>query len=71
MEQIAPNVIFIQETKCSINKLKEIHSKWLYNYEFLEVKVENTVGGILILWNPKKIEILDAEASQDYLFVVI
>jgi len=71
MKQVVPDVIFIQETKCSIHKLKEIHSKWLNNYEFLEVKAENTAGGILTLWNPKKIEILDAEASRDYLSLVI
>lgn len=55
MKQIALDVIFIRETKCSIHKLKEIHSKCLSNYEFLEVKAENTTGGILTLWNPKKI----------------
>jgi len=54
MEEIAPDVIFIRENKCSIHKLKEIHSKWLYNYEFLEVKAQNTIGGILTLWNPRK-----------------
>jgi len=63
LKQTTPDVIFIQETKCSIHKLKEIHSKWLNNYEFLEVKAKNTAGGILTLWNPKKIEILDDEAS--------
>jgi len=40
-------------------------------YDFLEVKAKNTAGGILTLWNPKKIEILDAEVSREYLFVVI
>ena len=60
MKQAAPDVIFIQETKCSIQKIKEIHSKWLNRFEFLEVKAENTVGGILTLWNPQKIDIIDA-----------
>ena len=71
MKQVASNVIFSQETKCSIQKIKEIHSKWLNRFEFLEVKAKNTARGILTLWNPRKIDIIDAKASRDYLLVVI
>ena len=71
MKQDMPNIIFIQEMKCSIQKLRQIHSKWLNRFEFLEVKEENIVGGILTLSNPTKIGILDAEASRNYLSVVI
>lgn len=71
MKQDTPDIIFIQETKCSTQKIKEIHSKWLQRFEFLEVKADNTVGGILILWNPKKVRVLDVEASRNYLSVVI
>eukprot|EP00253_Pinus_taeda_P009861 PITA_09861 len=65
------DIIFIEETKCSIEKLRQIHSKWLSRFEFLEVKAENTIGGILTLWNPQKIDIRDVEASRNYLSVVI
>lgn len=71
MKQAAPYIIFVQETKCSIQKLRQIHSKWFSRFEFLEVKAENTTGGILTLWNPQKIGIIDAEASRNYLSVVI
>eukprot|EP00253_Pinus_taeda_P036314 PITA_36314 len=71
MKQEMPDMIFIQETKCSIQKIKQIHSKWLNRFEFLEVKAEITVGGILTHWNPQKINIIDAEASRNYLSVVI
>jgi len=71
MKQAAPDVIFIQETKCSIQKIKEIHSKWLNRFDFLEVKTENTAGGILTLWNPQKIDMIDAEASRNYLSMII
>ena len=71
MKQEALDMIFIQETKCSIQKIKEIHSKWLNKYEFLEVKADKIAGGILTLWNPQKIGIIDAEASRNYLSVVI
>ena len=65
------DIIFIQETKCSIQKLKQIHNKWLDRFEFLEVKAENTAGGILTLWNPLKVSIIDVEASRNYLSVII
>eukprot|EP00253_Pinus_taeda_P003205 PITA_03205 len=71
MKQETSDIIFIQETKCSIQKLRQIHSKWISEFEFLEVNAENTAGGILTLWNPHKIGILDAEASKNYLSVVI
>jgi len=71
MKQEALNMIFIQETRCSIQKIKEIHKKWLNRFEFLEVKADNIAGGILTLWNPQKIGIIDAEASRNYLSVVI
>ena len=71
MKQEAPDMIFIWETKCSIQKVREIHNKWLNRFEFLEVKADNTVGGILALWNPQNIGIIDAEASRNYLSVII
>ncbi len=71
MRQAMPDIIFIQETKCSIQKVRQIHSKWFSRFEFLEVKEENTTGGILTLWDTLKIGIIDAEASRNYLSVVI
>ena len=71
MKQEALDMIFIQETKCSIQKIKEIYSKWLNQFDFLEVKAENTAGGILTVWNPQNIGIIYAEASRNYLSVVI
>jgi len=71
MKQEALDMIFIQETKCSIQKIKEIHNKWFNLFEFLEVNVDNTTEDILTLWNPQNIGIIDDEASMNYLLVVI
>ena len=71
MKQEAPDMTFIQEAKCSIQKIKEIYSKWLNKFEFLEVKADNTAGDILTLWNHHKIDIIDAEAYRNYLSMVI
>ena len=62
-----PDMVFIQETKCSMDKIREIHNKWLIKYEYLEVKENKSVQGILTLWDPQKFGILDAEASMNYL----
>ena len=64
-------MVFIQETKCSMEKIKEIHRKCLIKYEYLEVKEINLTGGILTLWNPQKLGILYVEASRNYLSLVI
>lgn len=58
-----PDKVFIQETKCSMDKIREIHNKWLIKYEYLEVKENNLVGGILTMWDPQKFRILDASLS--------
>ena len=71
MKEETPDMIFIQETKCLVEKIREIHNKCMTRYEYLEVKANKTAGGILILWNPQKLGILDAEASRNYLSVVI
>ena len=64
-------MVFIQEKKCSMDMIREIHNKWLIKYEYLEVKVDNSTGGILMLWDPQKLGILDVETSRNYLSLVI
>jgi len=49
MKHPAPDIIFIQEKKCSIQKLRQIHGNSLNRFEFLEVKPENTTGCIITL----------------------
>eukprot|EP00253_Pinus_taeda_P012543 PITA_12543 len=65
------HVLEEEEDTAVQNQIRQIHSRWLNKYEFIEVKAENTAGAILILWNPQKIGIIDAEESRIYLSVVI
>ena len=44
MKEEKTDMLFTQETKCSIDKIREIHRKWHINYEYIEVKAKNTVG---------------------------
>ena len=53
------------------SKLMQLHKKWLSKFEYLEVKAENIAGGILTIWNPQKIDMIDVEASRNYLSVFI
>ena len=53
-----------------MEKIRDIHNKWLFNYEYLEVKADHPAGGILTLWNPQKLGILDVEASRNYLSLI-
>eukprot|EP00253_Pinus_taeda_P004484 PITA_04484 len=65
MKEEKPDMVFIQETKCSMDKIREIHTKWLINYEYLEVKANNLVGGILTLWDPQKFGIFRWRFQND------
>jgi len=53
-----------------MDKIREIHNNWLIKYEYLEVKANNSVGGILTLSDPHKFGILDVEASKNYFSLV-
>lgn len=70
MKEEKPEMVFIQEIKCSMEKIRDINNKWLFNYEYLEVNIDHSVGGILTLWNPQKLGILDFEASRNYLSLI-
>lgn len=54
-----------------MDNIREIHSKWLIKYEYLEVKADNSGTGIITLWDPQKLGILDAKASRNYLSLLI
>jgi exonuclease III len=64
-----PDICFIQETKCTTKKLLQISRKSWNTYNFLDIDSQNSVGGILTLWNPKKVDLISAEATSYYLSV--
>lgn len=53
-----------------MEKIHKKHSKWLNIYEYLEVKANKSVGGILTLWDPHKFGVIDAEASRHHLSLI-
>ena len=64
------DIVFIQETKCCVERIHERHKKWLNSYEYLEVKPNKSAGGILTLWDPQKFGVIDAEASRHHLSLI-
>jgi hypothetical protein len=40
-------------------------------YNVLDIDKQNVVGGILTLWNPKKVEFLSAKATKNYILVIM
>ena len=65
-----PNIVFIQETKCPMERIHEKHRKWLNRYEYLEVKANKSAGDIITLWDPQKFGVIDAEASRHHLSLI-
>jgi len=65
-----PDIVFIQEIKCSVENVREKHRKWIKRYEYLEVKANKFFGGILTLWDPQKFGMLDTEASRHHLSLI-
>ena len=63
--------MFIQETKFSVEKIREKHNKWLNRYGYLEVKANKSTSGILTLWDPQKFGLQDAETSRHHLSLII
>ena len=59
MKEEKPDMVFIQEAKFSMDKIRETHNKWLIKYEYLEVKENNSSGGdshvvgSTKIWNPR------------------
>ena len=64
-----PDLCFIQETKCIIDRMKTISKKQCSKYKMLVVEGKQMAGGILTLWNPQVMNILAAEATGHTLSV--
>jgi exonuclease III len=64
-----PDLCFIQETKCNLDRMETISKKHWSKYKILVVESQQMVGGILTLWNPQSVNLLSAEATRHTLSV--
>jgi exonuclease III len=62
-------ICFIQETKCTTENLLQISRKIWNEYYFLNIDSQNSIGGILTLWNLQKFNLISIETTSFYLSV--
>jgi exonuclease III len=58
------DLCFIQETKCTVDRMEIISKKHWSKYKTLVVEGQQMAGGILTLWNPQVINLLAVEATR-------
>jgi exonuclease III len=64
-----PDLCFIQETKCTLDRMEIISKKQWSKYKISVVEIQQMAGGILTLWNPHSENLLEAKARRHTLFV--
>jgi exonuclease III len=64
-----PDLCFIQETKCTVDRMETINKKQWSKYKMLVVEGQQMAGGILTLWNPQVMNLLAVEATRHTLSV--
>jgi hypothetical protein len=63
------DLCFIQETKCTLDRMEIISQKHWRKYKMLVFEIHQTVGGILTLWNPQSMNLLAIESMINTLSV--
>ena len=65
--QEKPNLVFLQETKCTNQKLDELAKRLGRQLEYLAVEGNGMSGGLATFWTPKSLHLLNAEATKTFL----
>ena len=60
-------MVFLQETKCSRQKLEELGKRVGKHMERLVVEGNGTGGGLAIFWTPGTLHLLNAEATKSFM----
>jgi len=64
-----PDIVFVQETKCSSSTIFNISKKLGKHMEYLEIASNGWKGDLITLWNPQVIKILSFEATRSFIVV--
>eukprot|EP00253_Pinus_taeda_P028760 PITA_28760 len=64
-----PEIMFLQETKCSSSSINSLCRKLGRNIEVLEIEIQGREGGLATIWDIKEIQMLSAEANKHFLAV--
>eukprot|EP00253_Pinus_taeda_P001936 PITA_01936 len=68
-QKFNPEIMFIQETKCSNSSMAKINKKIGRNIDYLEVESQGREGGLATLWNTRDIQVISAEANKHFIVV--
>ena len=50
-----PTIVFLQETKCSTNRIEEVSKKIWKGSESMEIDTRGFAGGLEIIWDPTQV----------------
>ena len=65
--QEKPDLVFLQETKCTNQKLDEVGKHLDRHLEYLAVEGSGMSGGLATFWTPKTLHLLNAKATKTFL----
>eukprot|EP00253_Pinus_taeda_P018446 PITA_18446 len=68
-QKFNPEIMFIQETKCSSSNMAKINKKIGRNIDYLEVESQGREGGLATLWNTRDIQMISTEANKHFIVV--
>ena len=61
------DIVFLQETKCTRQKLETIGRSMGKRMEYMEVEGNGLGGGLAIFWNPLSLNLHNAEVSRSFI----
>jgi exonuclease III len=64
LKQEQPDLCFIQETKCTTDRMEAISKQHWRKYKMVAIEDHQRSGGILTLWNPQILNLIAAEATR-------
>eukprot|EP00253_Pinus_taeda_P024433 PITA_24433 len=65
-----PEILFLQETKCSSSNITTLCRKLGSHMEILEIESQGREGGLATLWDARNIQLLSTEANKHFLATV-
>jgi len=65
--QEKPNILFVQETKCSMSILEKIAAKVWPGGQVTAVDAQGASGGLAILWDARLIQLSNIHANKNFI----
>jgi len=62
-----PSILFLQETKCSLNFLEKAAAKAWPGGQVIAVDAQGASGGLAILWDARKIQLNNIHANKNFI----